>query len=118
LYPDYISQQYHTSDHKAEASRQPENMDQRASLSQLLDALARGAAAGATAAERRGAMAAAESLRCLAPANCTSLLADARVGPALAAAICSRHADGAVVQQAMRAAAENFYVCVVFFPTT
>jgi hypothetical protein len=78
----------------------------------LLDALACGAAAGATgrrrAAEQRGAEDAAITLAVLArgrPDNCAALVADARVVPALAAAICSRHADGAVVEAAMFATA-------------
>jgi hypothetical protein len=74
----------------------------------LLDALARGAAAGASAPAQRRAAEAAESLARLAqcrPDICAALAADARVVPALAAAVCSRHADGAVVEAAMAAAA-------------
>jgi hypothetical protein len=79
-------------------------MDMRDRIT-TLEALARGAAAGATARARRRAAEAATSLARLAqgsPADCAALVADARVVPALAAAICSRH--GAVAQEAMAAA--------------
>jgi hypothetical protein len=83
-------------------------MDMRSTIAPLVDALARGTAAGASAAARRGAKEAAESLDSLArgrPEDCAALVADGRVVPALAAALCSRHADGAVVAEAAYAAA-------------
>jgi hypothetical protein len=83
-------------------------MDMRGTITPLVDALARGTAAGASARARRSAREAAESLDSLArgrPEDCAALVADARVVPALAAAICSRHADGAVVAGAAYAAA-------------
>jgi hypothetical protein len=73
-------------------------MDIRSTTTPLLDALARGTAAGASAAAKRDA---AEAAACL---DSAALAADARVVPALAAAACSRHADGAVVEPAMASA--------------
>jgi hypothetical protein len=87
-------------------------MDAPGTISPLLDALARGAAAGATAAQQRAGADAAGALARLAggsPADRAALAADALVVPALAAAICSRDADGAVVAQAMVAAVALFH---------
>jgi hypothetical protein len=90
-------------------------MDVQGTITPLLGALARGIAAGAQAAARRGAADAAASLARLAhdrpPASCEALAADGRVVPALAVAICSRHADGAVVEAAMVAAANLLAGC-------
>jgi hypothetical protein len=80
-----------------------------AAHTRLLDALARGAAPGASAAARRRAQEAAQTLSDLARgggADCAALVADAGVAPALAAVICSRHADGAVVGEAACTAAD------------
>jgi hypothetical protein len=83
------------------------------SIAPLLGALARGATAGADAETQRGAAEAAASLDRLArsPADCAALAANARVVPALAATLCSRHADGAVVDKAMYAAANLVWNC-------
>jgi hypothetical protein len=78
----------------------------------LLDALARGAAAGAGARAQRRAADAAASLADLprgGPEDYAALAADGRVAPALAAAICSRHA--CVAEAAMAAAAELLSSC-------
>jgi hypothetical protein len=80
-------------------------------ITPLLDALARGAAAGASAAAQSASGDAAATLARLARANQAALVADGRVVPALAAAICSRHADGAVVARATMAAADLFQHC-------
>jgi hypothetical protein len=88
-------------------------MDMRGTITPLLDALARGAAAGAPVRAQRHAADAAAGLARLArdsPAECAALAADARVVPALAAAS-SSHADGAVVEAAMVAAAKLVSGC-------
>jgi hypothetical protein len=89
-------------------------MDMSRAIAPLLDALERAAAEGASEPAQRDAMIAAARLADLArdrPDNCAALVADARVVPALAAAICSRHADGAVVEAAMAAAGDLIEGC-------
>jgi hypothetical protein len=85
----------------------------RGTITSLLNDLA-GSAAGVSASARRGATEAAERLALLArgrPADCAALVADGRVVPALAAAVCSRHADAATVEQAMAAAGDLVRYC-------
>jgi hypothetical protein len=80
----------------------------------LLDALARGTAAGAGETAVVCAVSAAACLQTLAsggPASCAALLRDARVMPALAAAIGSSHADGEAVAWAMAAASGLLSAC-------
>jgi hypothetical protein len=88
-------------------------MDVRGKIATLLDAVARGAAAGADAAAVHGAHKAAKRLAKLAldrHAECGAVVAEGRVIPALAEMICGRAADGAVVEQAMHAAS-----CLLMF---